>query len=158
MKAKTKNTETETRPTVNESLRRSGTTGESWYVVLDAAKDATFLEDSAYADVYAESLYAGAKGAAYADVAPHLCALAPGGVLWKYVCHGWGASRSILFQTRDDFVQMRKHLRQFLLVSDPAGKKMNFRFYDPRVLRAFLRVCLNRINEDDAVQAPANTR
>ena len=37
---------------------------------------------------------------------------------------------------------LRSHLRRFLIVLDEdTGKKLYFRFYDPRVLRAFLPTC-----------------
>jgi hypothetical protein len=36
---------------------------------------------------------------------------------------------------------MRRHFRRFLVVVSPAGTKMNFRFYDPRVLTTFLECC-----------------
>ena len=36
---------------------------------------------------------------------------------------------------------MRRHLRRFLLVKNEAGARCRFRFYDQRVLRAFLPSC-----------------
>jgi hypothetical protein len=40
-----------------------------------------------------------------------------------------------------DMLTLRDHLRQFLIVYDQRGQPMKFRFYDPRVLRAFLKIC-----------------
>ncbi|HYN40273.1 MAG TPA: DUF4123 domain-containing protein, partial [Thermoanaerobaculia bacterium] len=34
---------------------------------------------------------------------------------------------------------LRKHLRRQLIAQDGNGKRMYFRFYDPRVLRTYLR-------------------
>jgi hypothetical protein len=36
---------------------------------------------------------------------------------------------------------VRRHLRGFLIVHDPDGKPLYFRYYDPRVLRVFLSTC-----------------
>lgn len=36
---------------------------------------------------------------------------------------------------------LRRHLRTLLRVRDEAGRTLMFRFYDPRVLRAYLPTC-----------------
>ena len=49
----------------------------------------------------------------------------------------WG-----MFAVADaDFEAMRKHFRKFLMVENPSGKQVYFRFYDPRVLSKFLPSC-----------------
>lgn len=42
-----------------------------------------------------------------------------------------------------DLEALRRHFRRFLMVQDPDGKEMYFRFYDPRVLPPFLESCTN---------------
>jgi hypothetical protein len=36
---------------------------------------------------------------------------------------------------------LRRHLREFLRVRDEAGKRLIFRYYDPRILRVYLPTC-----------------
>jgi len=43
---------------------------------------------------------------------------------------------------------VRRHFRRFLVVVSPAGTKMNFRFYDPRVITTFLESCEPRELDD----------
>jgi hypothetical protein len=44
---------------------------------------------------------------------------------------------------------VRKHLRRLLMVKlDDGGRRLYFRFYDPRVLRAFLPTCSVRQDEE----------
>jgi hypothetical protein len=49
----------------------------------------------------------------------------------------WG-----IFAVADaDLETMRTHFRRFLVVKSPDGDPLYFRFYDPRVLPAFLESC-----------------
>ena len=54
--------------------------------------------------------------------------------LWD---HPWG----IFVESNADLEALRKHFRKFLLVENPQGKQVYFRYYDPRVLKSFLPVC-----------------
>jgi len=56
---------------------------------------------------------------------------------------GWGKSWGIyVTASRPAGIEdVRRQLRQFLLVKSPAGKKLFFRYYDPRVMRAYLPTC-----------------
>ncbi len=56
-------------------------------------------------------------------------------VLWETP---WGV---FVFAPNQSLEEMRRHFRQFLLVQDPQGGEMHFRFYDPRVLANFLPTC-----------------
>ena len=40
-----------------------------------------------------------------------------------------------------DFIDVRGHFRTFLMVYDPDNEPVYFRYYDPRVLRAYLPTC-----------------
>ena len=53
---------------------------------------------------------------------------------------GWGNSWGVFLRI-GDFSRLRPHLRSFLRVTDEAGTVMFFRYYDPRVLRAYLPTC-----------------
>jgi len=54
--------------------------------------------------------------------------------LWK---KPWG----IFALAEGDLKTLRKHFRRFLMVEDPEGEAMYFRYYDPRILAAFLPPC-----------------
>jgi hypothetical protein len=56
---------------------------------------------------------------------------------------GWGNSWGVFLRTETGIEQLRRHLRGFLRVSDEAGKRLIFRYYDPRVLRVYLPTCLS---------------
>jgi hypothetical protein len=49
----------------------------------------------------------------------------------------WG----IFLTSRADLRSLRNHFRRFLMVLDPDGRKLYFRYYDPRVLRVYLPTC-----------------
>jgi hypothetical protein len=113
----------------------------AWYAVVDAARDSTFLHLPDGATIRRESLYAGELGAMLDDVAPHLVAFAPESRFADWFRCQAAAHCGILIRSNASFSDLRKHLRQFLMVKDTAGKQYRFRFYDPRVLRAFLPSC-----------------
>jgi len=56
---------------------------------------------------------------------------------------GWGKHWGIYVITPADvdIRVLRQHFRKFLMVYDPDGKLIYFRYYDPRVLRAYLPTC-----------------
>jgi hypothetical protein len=61
----------------------------------------------------------------------------------ELLSRGWGNSWGILtigpaHLTLD---QQRRHFKKLLRVRDEAGQLLNFRFYDPRVLRNYLPTC-----------------
>jgi hypothetical protein len=53
----------------------------------------------------------------------------------------WGNSWGVLLRSPTTIRNLRKHLRKFLVVLDPKGRRMLFRYYDPRILRAYLPTC-----------------
>lgn len=53
----------------------------------------------------------------------------------------WGNSWGVFLKSGTSMNKLRRHLRQFLMVRDPQGRRMVFRYYDPRVLRAYLPTC-----------------
>ncbi|MCK6553158.1 DUF4123 domain-containing protein [Candidatus Binatia bacterium] len=61
-------------------------------------------------------------------------------VTWL-LTQGYGGSWGIFLHAEVELGELRRHLRRFLMVYDHAGKPMYFRYYDPRVLRAYLPTC-----------------
>jgi len=55
----------------------------------------------------------------------------------------WGNSWGVFLRSGTSLNKLRRHLREFLIVRDPAGRRMTFRYYDPRVLRAYLPTCVS---------------
>jgi hypothetical protein len=53
----------------------------------------------------------------------------------------WGNSWGVFLRSGTNLTKLRRHLRGFLMVRDPQGRRMTFRYYDPRVLRAYLPTC-----------------
>ena len=54
---------------------------------------------------------------------------------------GWGRSWGIFCTSQSPFEDLLEHFRGFLLVRTKEQRSLYFRFYDPRVLRAFLPLC-----------------
>lgn len=51
----------------------------------------------------------------------------------------WEEPWGVFVEARTTLDALRGHFRRIHVVEDPAGKKMVFRFYDPRVLGSYLR-------------------
>jgi pSer/pThr/pTyr-binding forkhead associated (FHA) protein len=112
------------------------------YAMLDAARDPRVLQLLRTHSELFYSLYDGAEGERYGDVAPYLVELSPASRLCdELVREHWGQSFGSFLFSQADFKTVRRHLRKFLKVENEARKEMLFRFYDPRVLRAFLPTC-----------------
>jgi hypothetical protein len=53
----------------------------------------------------------------------------------------WGNSWGVFLKSETSLNSLRRHLREFLIVKDSKGRRMTFRYYDPRVLRTYLPTC-----------------
>ena len=116
---------------------------EPLFAILDAARDPLVLALLIQSDHQYESLYEGPKGGTLAAVAPYLVQLPSDSLLFETLIEkGWGESWGVYLTCDKPFKDVRKHFRHFLMVTADAGKKVYFRFYDPRVLRVFLPTCL----------------
>lgn len=62
-------------------------------------------------------------------------------LLPKLVHDGWSRHWTLFFTCSHPFGEVRKHLRQFLLMQTEEGKKFFFRYYDPRLLQSYLPSC-----------------
>ncbi len=116
--------------------------GAQWYAVLDAARSPRVLPLLRASPDRSRSLYDGAKGDELSEVAPYLVALSDDATLWEpYLTEGWGDAWGVAIASEQGFDDLRRHLRRFLRVQSDDGKRMLFRWYDPRVLRAYLPTC-----------------
>jgi hypothetical protein len=87
-------------------------------------------------------LYRGELKPDIAEVAPYLVRLEPDAKFTHWLIEqGWGNHWGIFAVAPVDLRAMRQHFRRFLIVHDPDGKPLYFRYYDPRVLRVYLPTC-----------------
>ncbi|WP_375769193.1 DUF4123 domain-containing protein [Archangium gephyra] len=111
------------------------------YAIVDAARDARILELLHESVEDCHSLYEGPQGVALAEVAPYLVSLPQkdSWLLEALVQEGWGAHWGIFLTSSAPVLQVRRHFRKFLMVeAEGVEGRLYFRYYDPRVLSAFL--------------------
>lgn len=125
--------------TAQERLQQLHASSEPLFAVLDAAQDPAILALLKLHDSPFVSLYAGTSARTMAAEAPYLVALEGQQALLKALLeegagHHWG----FFFSGKGSLEEWRAHWRQFLLAKLPDGRKLLFRFYDPRVLWPFL--------------------
>ncbi|MBD0321429.1 MAG: DUF4123 domain-containing protein [Gemmatimonadetes bacterium] len=123
-------------PVTAERLRRLADDGVL-FAVVDAC-DRGDVPPRAW-ERGAPSLYAGTEDAALWAIAPYLFAV--DGDLLDWIGErrndAWG-----VFAVADCGLDaLATHLRGLLVVRSPEGERWRFRFYDPRVLPAFLESC-----------------
>lgn len=112
------------------------------WTILDGARDPEVYRTvlTSYAD--RTCLYAGALPPQLEVAAPYLVQMEfDDRFARKVLDDGWGKSWGVFLKTETGLENLRKHLRQFLLVRDERGKSLIFRYYDPRVLRVYLPTC-----------------
>ena len=116
--------------------------GLNAYAVLDGASIPELLpklEEFAPEQV---CLYRGELEPDLAECAPYLVQLEPDSPFTDFVLNeGWGKHWGIFALSSADLASVRKHFRTFLMVKSPEGKKLYFRYYDPRVFRVYLPTC-----------------
>jgi len=112
------------------------------WAVLDAARDRRIFPALDLLDRDYCCLYAGKLHPRLARAAPYLVRLEPGDRFSDFlIAEGLGRNWGTFLRTRTSFDLLRKHLRTFLRVKDEKGRKMIFRWYDPRVFRVYLPTC-----------------
>ena len=115
---------------------------QPWYAVLDGARDPRIR--GWVLDTRAPSwcLYRGVLPPAVENVAPWLLRLVPGQpYVEQFFARGWNQSWGTLLACAAPSRELRRHLRRFLRVRTEDGRILVFRYYDPRVLRAYLPTC-----------------
>jgi len=116
--------------------------GDDAFAVLDGAS-VPFLLQQMY-DLQPEHLclYRGELDLDLQEAAPWLVRLAADAPFTRWVLEeGWGKNWGIFASAPETLPRLRRHLRRFLLVRDPNGRQLYFRYYDPRVLRTYLPTC-----------------
>ncbi|MEA2836711.1 MAG: hypothetical protein QOD89_1261 [Bradyrhizobium sp.] len=110
--------------------------------MVDTARDPSLYGEVMALDQRAVCLFAGPLQPSLARTAPYLAILEPeDAFLRRWRETGRGQSWGVLFRSQADLAEMRRQLRQRLEVVLPDGRRVLFRFYDPRVLRDYLPGC-----------------
>ena len=112
------------------------------FAILDMARGMEVIKKVLTSKERCECLYDGEAAKSLRLRAPHLVELPPGSAfLQTLLAKGWGKSWGIYLSSPQPFEEVRRHFRHFLFVTLEDGAEVYFRFYDPRVLRAFLPTC-----------------
>lgn len=129
------------RDRVIQALWPSPSASATTWAVLDCARDDRIFPALRNSRLDALCLFSGPMSPEVEAAAPHLIQLGPDySFTPKLIEMGWGNSWGVFLRI-EDFSRLRPHLRSFLRVSDEDGNILFFRYYDPRVLRAYLPTC-----------------
>ena len=112
------------------------------WAVLDGARDKRVY--SAVVGCYTDNccLYSGDLPSELKLAAPYLVSLDPEDRTTRYILrHAWGNSWGIFLRSTASMETLRRHLKGLLMVKDYKGRRLLFRYYDPRVLRVYLPTC-----------------
>jgi len=112
------------------------------FAVLDGASSPELVKKLYEHEPEYCCLYRGELAPDIATVAPYLVRLDGDGEFTEWLLReGWGAHWGIFFLSPAVLRALRDHFRQFHAVELPDQRTVLFRYYDPRVLRAFVPVC-----------------
>jgi len=126
---------------IEHALWPPGGAAASVWAVLDLARDRRIHAALLESRLEFLCLYSGRLPRELELAAPHIVELPRGHrLLDRLLGEGWGDSWGI-FARIEDPTLLRRHLRKFLKVRDEDGRRLLFRYYDPRVLRRYLPTC-----------------
>jgi Domain of unknown function (DUF4123) len=124
---------------------RNGSSGDI-FALLDCARDQRIYPLIKRQQINYSCLFAGDLPQELAEAAPYLVALSPHSRLTEaLLTQGWGQSWGVFLESAAMLPDLRRHFRRFLEVRDEQGRRLLFRYYDPRVLQVYLPNC----NEDE---------
>jgi hypothetical protein len=127
-----------------EQLRAAGSAEDQHlYALVDAGRSEDVLTLLYRYNLQMRSLYQGESEARLGASGPHLVALDGNDEPLRALLRaGWGKAWGVFLTSAADFDEVRKHCRSLLMVKrEKDGSELYFRFYDPRVLGAFLPTC-----------------
>jgi hypothetical protein len=115
------------------------------FVVLDGARDERIYGAVDGCKLEKRCLYTGTLPWQLQMTAPYLVQLERDNRFTSLLIDtGWGNSWGIFLRTETRFEELRRHLKGFLRVQDESGRRLLFRYYDPRVMREYLPTCWPR--------------
>ena len=128
--------------TVQHVLWPLGESSLKVWMILDGARDPCISWDLKNSYENYTCLYSGELHPDLERAAPYLVQLDYDAKYTQALLRkGWGQSWGVFFRCAGSLHQLRHHLRTLLLVHDPKGRRLVFRYYDPRVLRIYLPTC-----------------
>jgi len=126
---------------IEKNLWPQGERRDIWMIV-DAARDLAVFRMLLECHLEYSCLYSGFLPPALEIAAPYLVQLEyQDRDTRRLLERAWGNSWGIFLKCGLRVDKLRRHLRQFLIVQDPRGRRLVFRYYDPRVLRVYLPTC-----------------
>ena len=127
---------------VRSKLGREGA-DKHVYVILDGAQNENLLDVMADAEgLESECLLMDQLEPDMAEVAPYLIHLVEDAPFTHWLMeNGWAQNWGVYLTSSEPLADVWRHVRQHAQVIDPQGKTLFFRFYDPRVMAAFLPTC-----------------
>ena len=126
------------------------------YAILDAARNEQIYPTVVDLDGEYCCLYRGDIPQVLAEAVPYLVKLEPEHSFMTWlISEGWGDSWGIFLESDAALEELRGHFRRFTMAKDEDGKQIYFRFYDPRVLRAYLPT--SNETELETVFGPVNS-
>ncbi|MBS2025108.1 MAG: DUF4123 domain-containing protein [Deltaproteobacteria bacterium] len=112
------------------------------YAILDGARQRNVRAWVVSTKAPSWCLYRGDIPDTLANAAPWLLRMGRGHDFTEtFFKIGWRNAWGILLATDAPSKELYRHLRKFLKVKTEGGRIMSFRYYDPRVLRAYLPTC-----------------
>lgn len=118
--------------------RFSAQSDSDWLCVYDAAASPHLAEAIVGDGVDPMCLFSAKAHLRLARVAPYIVPLPRSGEAVRILGHVWGSGAAFFLRTRLDCGAVRAHLREHMR---PSAEPLTLlRLYDPRVLRALLRV------------------
>lgn len=113
------------------------------FALLDGARDKRIVPKLRTLPSYErQCLLTGGLTSRLAMAAPYLVRLYPDRPITRWLIEeGWGDAWGVFCATDIDIDGLGLHFKKLLRVKDESGRNLYFRFYDPRVLRAFLPTC-----------------
>ena len=113
-----------------------------FFALVDSARSETLPALLRDTEVEGSCLFPGEVPEVLRDAAPFLVELVPRSeLLQAFFDQGWTDHWGVALSTRLDFTALRRHFRNLLKVKTDDGRKLYFRYYDPRVLVRYLPTC-----------------
>ncbi|HZS56845.1 MAG TPA: DUF4123 domain-containing protein [Bryobacteraceae bacterium] len=126
---------------LEKHLWPKGSRRDVW-MILDGARDLRIFGLLLESHLEYVCLYGGFVPKALEAAAPYLVQLEfEDRGTRRLLDQAWGKSWGILLKCDTTLDTVRRHLRGFLMVRDPTGQRILFRYYDPRVFRVYLPSC-----------------
>jgi pSer/pThr/pTyr-binding forkhead associated (FHA) protein len=112
------------------------------YAIIDAARAPNLLALIEQNAECAVSLFDGTPLEDHREQAPYLVNFGEDEtLLLTFVYGGWDGSAGIYLASAAEFGALTGHMRRLLFAQTEDGRRLLFRYYDPRVLRSYLPTC-----------------